>query len=143
MCSLAGAVFVAGIILVSPDSVRADDKPPAAGCSCPDAMSPEGRRQKSSAPKLAEARPQLGLGAEIAAFEAIHLALSEVGDGSTYVWHGRDGTISGSVRPMASFKDGSGRICRHIVLSLSAGAHTRNTEGIACRLPDRSWQLEG
>lgn len=144
-CGMAAAVFIGAIVIVAPDSVRAEASQPGPSCSCPDSKAPDAgaKPQPQQKPKLADARPPLPRTAEIAAFEAIHLALSEVGDGSTYVWHGRDGVISGSVKPVASFKDASGRICRHILLSLSAGSVTRSTEGIACRLPDRSWQLEG
>ncbi len=80
---------------------------------------------------------------ELAALEAVHVALSEVGDGSSYVWHRPGGIISGVIQPSASFKDISGRVCRHIEVMLIAGTHTRKTEGIACRLLNGSWQLDG
>jgi surface antigen len=34
-------------------------------------------------------------------------------------------------------------VCRHIVLILSAGAQTGKIEGVACRLGDGRWQLDG
>jgi hypothetical protein len=80
---------------------------------------------------------------EIAALEAIRVALSEVGDGSTFVWHRRHGRLSGLVQPTSSFKDPAGRICRHILLIMNSGGYTGRTEGVACRLEDGRWQLEG
>ena len=71
------------------------------------------------------------------------MALTEVGDGATYVWHRRHGRLSGIVQPTASFKDPAGRVCRHIVLVLSSLDHSGKVEGIACRAPDGRWQLEG
>ena len=61
---------------------------------------------------------------EIAALEAIRVALTEVGDGGTYVWHRQHGRLSGIVQPTTSFKDPGGRVCRHIVLIMTVGAAT-------------------
>jgi surface antigen len=80
---------------------------------------------------------------EIAALEAIRVALTEVGDGATYVWHRRHGRLSGMVQPTGSFKDRAGRVCRHIRLFMAAGTHSGRVEGVACRLPDGRWQLDG
>jgi surface antigen len=80
---------------------------------------------------------------EIAALDAIRVALSEVGDGASYVWHRNNGRLSGVIHPTASFKDASGRVCRHIVLVLTTGMRTGRIEGVACRLSNGRWQLEG
>lgn len=88
-------------------------------------------------------RPVFDVSDEIAALEAVHYALSQIGDGSSYVWHRRNGRLSGIVHPTASFKDITGQVCRHIVLELSSGDFARRTEGIACRLHTGVWQLEG
>jgi len=80
---------------------------------------------------------------EIAALEAIRVALTEVGDGNSYVWYRRHGRLSGIVQPTASFKDAAGRVCRHILLFMTAGAATGRAEGTACRLGDGRWQLDG
>ena len=61
---------------------------------------------------------------EIAALEAIRVALTEVGDGGTYVWRRNHGRLSGIVQPTASFKDPGGRVCRHIVLTMTVGTAT-------------------
>ncbi|MEQ1647996.1 MAG: hypothetical protein ABL898_05360 [Hyphomicrobiaceae bacterium] len=80
---------------------------------------------------------------QIAALDAIRIALVEVGDGATYVWHRRDGSFSGTAVPTQSFKNRDGHPCRHIIVTLQAASHTRTTEGIACRLASGRWQLEG
>ncbi len=78
---------------------------------------------------------------EIAALEAIRIALSEVGDGSAYLWYRRQGGLSGLVAPVASFKDPAGRVCRHIFLLIVRGDRTGRAEGTACRLSDGRWDL--
>ena len=71
------------------------------------------------------------------------MALTEVGDGNSYVWYRRHGRLSGIVQPTVSFKDPAGRVCRHILLIMTVGAATGRAEGIACRLGDGRWQLDG
>ena len=78
---------------------------------------------------------------EIAALEAVRIALTEVGDGGAYVWRRRRGSLSGVVMPTVSFKDGE-RVCRHIRLLLTRGERVGTAEGIACRLADGRWQFE-
>ena len=80
---------------------------------------------------------------EVATLDAIHTALSQVGDGGTYVWHRQHGRLSGIMQPTQSFKDKSGNVCRHLVIMLISGRHTQRTEGIACRLANGRWQLDG
>lgn len=88
-------------------------------------------------------RAILGLQDEIAALESVQLALSQVADGSTYVWHRGNGLLSGIVRPTSSFKDVDGQVCRHIVVALTSLNTTRQIESIACRTSDGIWQLDG
>ena len=94
-------------------------------------------------PKVVFARPRLDVTDELATLRALQLALNEVGDGSTYVWHRKNGRLSGIVKPTASFRDNKGLICRHIVVWLTSGSVTKKTETIACRQSDRVWTLEG
>lgn len=130
-------VLVAAVIL-SPDFARADEaRFPDSKCSCPVA------KDKPSKPKFAELRPNLDPRDEIAALEGVQFALSRIADGSTYVWHRRGGQISGIVRPTSSFRDGSGSVCRRLVVVLTSGRHTSKAEGVACRQADRSWVLQG
>ena len=94
-------------------------------------------------PKFAETNAHLDENDEIAALEAIRVALTEVGDGNSYVWYRRRGRLSGIVQPTVSFKDRAGRVCRHILLIITTGAASGRAEGIACRLGDGRWQLDG
>jgi 17 kDa outer membrane surface antigen len=134
-----GLALVLAPILSGP--MRADEKMP--GPATNPCTSKEPRENLWPRPKYAEARPVLHVSDEVAALEALHLALTEVGDGSSYVWQRRNGELSGVVQPTASFKDANGRICRHIVLLLSSQDYSKRTEGIACRLSHGAWQLEG
>lgn len=109
-------------------------------CTC---STPEQAPRAAPRPKFADHSQDLDAGDEIAALEAIRVALTEVGDGATFVWHRNNGRLSGMVRPTSSFKDASGRVCRHIVLVLTSGLRTARAEGVACRSDDGRWQLEG
>lgn len=82
-------------------------------------------------------------GDEIAALDAISIALAQVGDGQSYVWHRNHGRLSGVVSPTSSFKDNSGQVCRHFVTLMISGARSSRLETIACRMPDGRWQLDG
>ena len=79
----------------------------------------------------------------LAALEGIGVALVEVADGGAYVWHRRDGKLSGMAQPTSSFKDRDGQPCRHIVVALNSFARSRTIEGIACRAADGNWLLTG
>ncbi|MBN9245880.1 MAG: hypothetical protein J0I81_00220 [Hyphomicrobium sp.] len=79
---------------------------------------------------------------EYAALESVQFALTEVADGSSYVWHRAHGRLSGVVKPVSSFKDTRGSVCRHAVVTLSGVDTTKETEIVACRLPTGIWQLE-
>jgi len=135
-------------------SVRAQDVKPAAPpfCTCPNGarnLAPQPNQAPAASvkppvrPKFAETNAVLDENDEIAALEAIRVALTEVADGNSYVWHRRHGRLSGIVQPTVSFKDPAGRVCRHILLIMMAGAATGRAEGIACRLGDGRWQLDG
>ena len=158
---IAAATLLCGISLLSADFVAADDttkieasgrEPPAHTCSCPSA-GPETPRHAPNRPpdketlwpqpKVAELKPSFDSSDEVAALEAMQLALSEVGDGSSYVWHRTGGRLSGIVQPTTSFKGEAGRVCRHVVMMLTAGTYSKKAEGIACRGGDGIWSLEG
>ena len=79
---------------------------------------------------------------EVAALERVQYALSEVGDGKTYVWRRWHGRLSGLVQPIASFKEPNGRVCRHLLVLMTSGTRVRKQEGIACRLSTGRWQLD-
>jgi surface antigen len=118
-------------------AVASEDQSGGPSCTCPDAQG------KSSRPKFAEIRGQLDEADEIAALESVQLALSRAGDGTTFVWRRNNGRLSGLVNPTSSFRNGEGAICRHIVVLLTTGLLTKKTEGVACRLPNGRWRLDG
>ncbi|MFN3744222.1 MAG: hypothetical protein ACK4TL_05900 [Hyphomicrobiaceae bacterium] len=147
--AFSSSVVLGSVLILAPALVHATDKTPpkkpdAATCTCPDSENarPWPRPKYADATPI-DAAPRLGAADELAALEAVHLALSELGDGASYVWHRRNGRLSGVIRPTASFKDAQGRVCRHIVMTLTAGPNSARTEGVACRMADRSWRLEG
>ena len=114
-----------------------------ANCACP-----QQKEKLWSRPKFAELpapsqRVVLDETDEIAALESVQFALSEVGDGASYIWHRNNGRLSGMVQPVTSFKDGQGQVCRHVVVILTTGAISKKAEGVACRLTSGQWKLEG
>ncbi|HRD75950.1 MAG TPA: hypothetical protein PK264_08425 [Hyphomicrobiaceae bacterium] len=127
---------------VAADSATTSPSPP--GCSCSESPS-DMRRRLWPQPKLADARPSTTLEPtdELGALEAVNEALEETGDGSSYVWHGPNGRLSAVIQPTSSFRDRSGRICRHLHVLLNAGEVTRKAEGIACRSALGVWSLTG
>jgi surface antigen len=142
------AVCTFSVVLALPEDVRAADSKPTAQapCSCSN-----GGSQGTARPKFADLQADLqadlkdGIGddEEIAALEAIRVALTEVGDGTAFVWRHRNGRIGGVVKPTSSFRDAGGRVCRHIVVVLAAGSRAGKIEGVACRLDNGRWELDG
>jgi surface antigen len=125
--------MLAATIFISSEPALAGDAP---ACTCPEA------RDKVR-PKFADLPGVLDERDEIAALESVQLALSRMGDGTAFVWRLRNGRLAGVVRPTSSFRSQAGAVCRHLELLLTTGAKTRKTEGIACRLANGRWQLEG
>ena len=115
-------------------------RPGRAACACPWPAHPPKASPRSD---HTDRSRDLDVGDEVTALDAIRIALTQVGDGSSFVWHRPDGRLSGVVHPTRSFKDASGRVCRHIVVILTTAARAGRIEGIACRLSDGGWQLEG
>jgi hypothetical protein len=134
------AFALVATIVVSPEFAQAGDAlaGPAPGCSCPDSAG-----KSSSKPKFAGLQDPLDASDEMAVLESVQLALTQVADGSSYVWHRSHGRLSGIVRPTASFKDHRGHVCRHILVVLNGTGETKKTEAIACRLATGGWELDG
>jgi hypothetical protein len=124
------------------DATLAEPAQPPCTCQNP-GPNPSKPPAVSAKPKFAEANAHLDENDEIAALEAIRVALTEVGDGGTYVWYRQHGRLNGMVQPTVSFKDPVGRVCRHILIIMTVGTATGRAEGIACRLADGRWQLNG
>ena len=101
--ALAAGSFVLG--LLSQLAFAHDVKPPEQPtCTCPNpGPNPSKPPAVSAKPKFAETNAHLDENDEIAALEAIRVALTEVGDGGTYVWHRQHGRLSGIVQPTLRF----------------------------------------
>ena len=143
MALIAGCLALAYLShLARAQDVKPPEPPP---CTCPNLApnSPEPNQPPAVSVKPRFVDAHLDENDEIAALEAIRVALTEVGDGNSYVWYRRHGRLSGIVQPTASFKDAAGRVCRHILLFMTTGAATGRAEGTACRLGDGRWQLDG
>ncbi|MGE0702063.1 MAG: RT0821/Lpp0805 family surface protein [Hyphomicrobiaceae bacterium] len=136
----AAIALLAGLLPVTVQAESgAQGRDRGSGCDCPAqaGADPASRRERYEFKPLYDARD------EAAALEAVQVALTEVGDGSTYVWYRHGGRLSGLVQPTQSFEDALGRVCRHIVVTLNDASRSRRAEGIACRLADGHWQLDG
>ena len=85
------------------DATLAEPAQPPCTCQNP-GPNPSKPPAVSAKPKFAETNAHLDENDEIAALEAIRVALTEVGDGGSYVWYRRHGRLSGIVQPTVSFK---------------------------------------
>lgn len=141
LTSLLATVVAAGV-LISDSSVS-----PAADASTAVAESRNNQRHTRPVPRYAAlaapGAPGFDIADQRAALESVQYALSEIGDGSSYVWHRGHGKLSGVVQPTQSFKDQQGKICRHFVVMLASGTYSKRTETVACRMTDGIWQLDG
>jgi surface antigen len=128
--------LVAAIFVLHDTSLAADQAPGATACPTSSAID-----IKPKLPDIKSADVVLDQSDEYAALESVQFALTEVADGASYIWHREHGNLSGLVKPVSSFKDTRGNVCRHAVIVLSAHS-TKRTEIVACRLPTGIWQLE-
>ena len=85
---------------------------------------------------------KLKLDDRVAALQAIQFTLDEVGDGAIYLWHRKEGELHGFVKPIATYRDDQGRVCRQLRLALTVGDFSREVQGAACRAEDKRWLLE-
>jgi surface antigen len=128
---LAAAAFLIAVVLMSADPVFAAEPP----CDCSE------RPGNASTVTPEAGAPLFDEHDRRAVYQAIHLALSEVGDGASYVWNRSHGRLGGLVQINGSFKSPDGRLCRRMIVMLTAGRETKQIATSACRLADRSWEL--
>ena len=76
------------------------------------------------------------------AFNALQVALTEVGDGASLMWQRPSRELTGVIKPISAFRDDEGRVFRHLTYS-SLGTYVREVEGTACRKPNCAWSLAG
>lgn len=136
---VAAAASIAAYASAPANLARAADERTAAppGCSCPESQS------KSVRPKFADLHAPLDDNDEIAALESVQLALSRMGDNAPLVWRRANGRLAGLVNPTSSYRKSDGTVCRHLVMLLTTGTVTKKAEGVACRLANGRWRLDG
>lgn len=134
--TLFAAVALAAFVVLAP--LPAEAASPEAPCSCADQGAGATARGAATGPDV---RKSLTPHDQSAVMQAVHYALSEVGDGASYVWHRTHGRLSGVVQITGSWRNAQGTLCRRVSVMLTSGAETRKLATHACRLPDRSWQL--
>lgn len=142
----ATAVALVTAVLLNPLAAGAGETTPkltAKEKSCAELLPLDLPGIRFGAPAFVEPRDTLNEHDELATLAAIQYALSEVGDGQTYVWHHKHGALSAIVKPTSSFRSANGQICRHIHLLLNSGQYSKKSEGIACRTAKGIWSLEG
>ncbi len=91
---------------------------------------------------LTKLRSKLRPADEYATLNALLIALSQVGDGQTYIWGRPKRQLRAFITPTSSYRDKSGNICREIIVSLVLGSYMKRIETTACRGKNRSWQLQ-
>jgi hypothetical protein len=96
-----------------------------------------------TAPSLGGLRAKLDQSDRQAAYQALQLALDEMGDGMTLIWKRPARGLEGQIKPVSAFRDNKGRLCRHILYFLSFGGDAKEIEDHACREADGSWTLGG
>ena len=107
------------------------------------AKPPEPRVKTHSFDEIMLLRSRLNDGDRIAALRALHYALREVPDGTTFVWRRQKSPLKGFVRPTAAFRNADGLVCRHIIYGLAVASYVKRIEGIACRGSDGVWTISG
>lgn len=124
-------------IFFSADFAAADASRKPSGCVCAE------HADRAADPNFADLRTGLDVSDEVAALESLRYALTEIADGSTYVWHRTNGRLSGMIQPTKSFKDSDGAVCRHVVVVMNRAEKTNKTEAVACRGAKGVWKLDG
>jgi surface antigen len=92
---------------------------------------------------LKELKTSLDRADRTVALQALHMALSELGDGVTLVWRRPVSQLTGRIKPVSAFRDDAGRLCRSVVYSLARGGREKEIEGVACREEDGRWAIAG
>ena len=97
--------------------------------------------QANPARELSQLKALLGHRDRVIAMRSLHIALTQVPDGGTFVWRKKSRSLEGVIRPSKPFRNRNGQICRHVIYALALGSYAKQVEGIACRQKDGRWQL--
>lgn len=117
------------------EDVKIQDRIPAATRSAPPV--PTENRSRS----FMQLRARLEYHDQIVALRALHMALSRVPDGGTFVWRKKSRSLKGFIQPTKAFRNAEGQVCRHLIYALTLGRYIKQIEGIACRQDDGRWRL--
>ncbi|MEO1205626.1 MAG: hypothetical protein AAFV45_04775 [Pseudomonadota bacterium] len=126
---------------MSPNAVEQGQQDPAT--APPPATHPRNATVRRFLALRPSVRPYFTSTDKLAALESVQLALSEVADGSTYVWHRSHGNLSGIIRPTRSYFGRNREVCRELLILLSANTLNRQTKTTACRDETGIWRLNG
>jgi surface antigen len=70
-----------------------------------------------------------------------HQALEYNRTSQTATWRNPDSGHSGTVTPVRTYKEPSGRYCREYTQTVLIGGEEQKAYGTACRQPDGSWKI--
>ena len=103
---------VLALLLVAPASLSLFAEEPAyTGSVVIDAESALGAEQPAA---FAELRARLDGTDRAVALNALQVALTELGDGAILIWKRPSRELTGVIKPVSAFRDGDGRVCRHL-----------------------------
>lgn len=80
---------------------------------------------------------------QLAQSQAAHRALESVPSGQTVNWRSPDSARGnrGSITPLVTYQESSGRYCREYQTTVTVGGETEQAYGTACRQSDGSWEI--
>ena len=73
--------------------------------------------------------------------ERTQYSLQTAPNGQTTTWQSQNSTDSGSVTPLNSYRDASGRYCRDFRQTVSVDGQTETANGTACRNEEGNWAV--
>jgi hypothetical protein len=90
-----------------------------------------------------EPKANLDRSDRMVAFQALLMALNELGDGMTLSWRRPISQLSGRIKLVAAFRNDEGRVCRRVLYALARGGQEKEIEAVACREQDGRWIIAG
>lgn len=138
--SLLATAIAVGAILSPRAPVSA--RPAVSAVPLPDrAARSDAALQKSDLPSFVELQSRLDQSDQVAALQALQMALNQVADGGTFFWKKNNRDLKGFIKPTGVFRNASGQICRHVIYGISLGRYRKQIEIVACREAGGRWRL--
>ncbi len=72
---------------------------------------------------------------------AVSHGLEHKSSGETTSWSNPDSGNRGTITPVRTYQELSGRYCREYQQTVTVGGRTEQAHGTACRQPDGSWKI--